>query len=133
MQKLYSDDYKTIVWLNNNVSGQPNILEAVGDSYTDYERISMATGLPTIEGWLVHEWLWRGSFDEPGKRQTEVQTIYESKDISQTKELLNKYHIKYLIVGEMERQKYPNLNQEKLTSLGKKVFESSQTAVYELP
>jgi len=62
-----------------------------------------------------------------------VQTIYESKDISQTKELLNKYHIKYLIVGEMERQKYPNLNQEKLTSLGKKVFESSQTAVYELP
>ncbi len=133
MQRLYPDDYKTIVWLNNNVSGQPNILEAVGDSYTDYERISMATGLPTIEGWLVHEWLWRGSFDEPGKRQTEVQTIYESKDISQTKELLNKYHIKYLIVGEMERQKYPNLNQEKLTSLGKKVFESSQTAVYELP
>lgn len=132
MQRLYPDDYQATVWLNKNVFGQPNILEAVGDSYTDYERISMATGLPTIEGWLVHEWLWRGSYDEPGKRSSEVQTIYEAKDINQTKELLEKYHIKYLIVGEMERQKYPNIDENKLKRLGTKVFESQKTAIYEL-
>lgn len=133
MQRLYPDDYQAIVWLNKNVPGQPNVLEAVGDSYTDYERISMATGLPTIEGWLVHEWLWRGSYDEPGKRSTEVQTIYEAKDINETRELLKKYHIKYLVIGEMERQKYPNINENNLKKLGTKVFESGSTAIYELP
>lgn len=132
MQRLYPDDYRAIAWLNKNVPGQPNVLEAVGDSYTDYERISMATGLPTIEGWLVHEWLWRGSYDEPGKRSTEVQTIYEAKDINQTKELLKKYHIKYLVVGEMERQKYPNIDENNLKKLGTKVFESGSTVIYEL-
>jgi len=140
IQRLYPDDYRAIIWLNKqslilrnkNVSDQPHILEAVGDSYTDYERISMATGLPTIEGWLVHEWLWRGSFDEPGKRSSEVQTIYEASDVNQTKQLLKKYRVKYLLIGEMERQKYPNINEEKLKKLGKKVFESGKTTIYEL-
>ena len=132
LQTLYPDDYQTVRWLNNNVSGQPNILEAVGDSYTDYERISMATGLPTIEGWLVHEWLWRGSFDEPGKRATEVQTIYEGKDRQQTLALLQKYQIKYVIIGEMEKQKYPQLNETQFSEIGKVVFRSKTTSVYQL-
>jgi YYY domain-containing protein len=132
LNKFYPDDYGAILWLNNNVSGQPVVLEAVGDSYTDYERISMATGLPTIQGWLVHEWLWRGSFDEPGKRSSEVQTIYESKDLALTKELLNKYQVKYLVLGQMEKTKYPNLNEEKFTSLGKIVFQKGNTIIYKL-
>lgn len=132
LQRLYLDDYSAVLWLNENIKRQPVVLEAVGDSYTDYERISMATGLPTIEGWLVHEWLWRGGYDEPGKRATEVQTIYESGNVVQTKELLGKYEVKYLIIGEMERQKYPNINEEKLESLGEKVYESGKTKILKL-
>ncbi len=132
LDRLYPDDYKLITWLNEKIVGQPVVLEAVGDSYTDYERISMATGLPTIEGWLVHEWLWRGSYDEPGKRSSEVQTIYESKDVSQTTELLKTYNVKYIVVGEMEKTKYPNLNEGKIKQIGKKVFESNKTALYEI-
>ena len=132
LDRMYPDDYKLILWLNKNVNNQPVVLEAVGDSYTDYERISMATGLPTIEGWLVHEWLWRGSYDEPGKRAGEVQTIYESEDINLTESLLKQYQVKYLVVGEMERQKYPKINEEKIKSLGKEVFKSGKTILYEL-
>ena len=132
LQTAYPDDYQAVLWLNKNIKGQPVVLEAVGDSYTDYERISMATGLPTIEGWLVHEWLWRGGFDEPGERSSEVQTIYESKDSYQTKILLQKYKVKYLILGQMETEKYPNLYTKKFDSLGKKVFESGQTVIFEL-
>ncbi|MCL5090981.1 MAG: DUF2298 domain-containing protein, partial [Patescibacteria group bacterium] len=131
IKKLYPDDYQTILWLNR-LPGQPKILEAAGDSYTDFERFSMATGLPTIEGWLVHEWLWRGSYDEPGKRNTEVQTIYETKDAQTAQEILKKYQIKYVIIGEMERQKYPNFHSSKFSQIGKKVFESGKTAVFEL-
>ncbi|MEK9169613.1 MAG: DUF2298 domain-containing protein, partial [Patescibacteria group bacterium] len=62
------EDYEIIDYLNKNEKEQPIILEAQGDSYTDYERISAFTGLPTVAGWWVHEWLWRGSSDVVGKR-----------------------------------------------------------------
>jgi YYY domain-containing protein len=132
LAKLYPDDYAAILWLNKNIIGQPIVLEAVGDSYTDYERISMATGLPTIEGWLVHEWLWRGSYDEPGKRNGEVQQIYETNDLNLAKDLLNKYHVRYVVVGEMERKKYTNLSETKFDSLGKIVFQQTTTKIYQL-
>jgi len=132
LQRLYPDDYQAVLWLNRNASGQPVILEAVGDSYTDYERISMATGLPTIEGWLVHEWLWRGSFDEPGKRASEVQQIYETSDFQIAKQLLLKYSVRYVIVGKMEKDKYPNLNEEKFNQLGKMVFQQGSTKIYQV-
>jgi len=101
------------------------ILEAQGDSYTDYERISAFTGLPTVAGWWVHQWLWRGSADVVGKRIPDIIEIYEGKDLEKTKNLLKKYHIKYIIVSQLERQKYPNLNEEKFSILGEKIFESS--------
>jgi YYY domain-containing protein len=131
LERAYPDNYQAILWLQKNVVGQPVILEAVGDSYTDYNQISMATGLPTVEGWLVHEWLWRGSFDEPGKRAGEIQTIYEG-DSPAAKPLLEKYQVKYIIVGNLERQKYQKLNETKLSSLGKIVFESGSTRVFEV-
>ena len=62
LKTLYPDDYLAINWLNQNIKGQPVILEAQGDSYTDYARISANTGLPTVLGWTVHEWLWRGTY-----------------------------------------------------------------------
>ncbi len=132
IQKLYPDDYRAILWLNKNVSGQPVVLEAVGDSYTDYERISMATGLPTIEGWLVHEWLWRGSYDEPGKRAGEVQQIYEEKDALTAKILLAKYSVRFIVVGKMEKDKYPNLEENKFSQIGKIVFQEGTTKIYQI-
>lgn len=132
LQKLYPDDYQAILWLNKNVKGQPVVLEAVGDSYTDYERISMATGFPTIEGWLVHEWLWRGSYDQPGKRASEVQQIYETNDPNTAKNILSKYQVKYVIVGTMEKNKYPNLNEDKFQKIGKVVFHHNTTKIYQI-
>lgn len=132
LQRLYPSDYQAVVWLKQNVKDQPVVLEATGDSYTDYNRISMATGLPTIQGWLVHEWLWRGSYNEPGQRAEEVRVIYESKDLEETKSLLQKYQVKYVVIGRMEKNKYPNLWEKKFSVLGEKVFESPQTTIYRL-
>jgi len=131
LERLYPDNHQAILWLKQNVSGQPVILEAAGDSYTDYNQISMATGLPTVEGWLVHEWLWRGSFDEPGKRASEVQQIYEG-DSTTAKNLLKKYQVQYLIVSQLEWEKYPSLNETKFASLGQLVFSSGSTKVFKI-
>ncbi|MGB9911679.1 MAG: DUF2298 domain-containing protein [Microgenomates group bacterium] len=132
LRRNYSDDYQAILWLKKNIHGQPVIVEAVGESYTDFARVSVNTGLPTILGWRVHEWLWRGSFDEPGKRTGEVQEIYESRDLRRTKMLLDKYNAEYVFIGTLERQQYPNLNEEKFENLGKLVFVSGNTKIYKI-
>jgi YYY domain-containing protein len=121
----YPEDKEIIDWLNNNVNNQPVILEAQGDSYTDYERISSLTGLPTVAGWWVHEWLWRGSPDFIGKRIPETTALYESRDLNLTKELIRKYNIRFIIVSTLEKQKYQNLNEEKFKKIGRLVFQSS--------
>ena len=128
----YPADYQAILWINNNISGQPVILEAQGDSYTDYARVSSNTGLPTVIGWPVHEWLWRGSFDEAGKRSTDVAAIYESADLGDTKRLLEKYNVSYIFIGTLERQKYKKLNEAKFDSLGKLIFQSGSTKIFQL-
>lgn len=132
LHDLYPNDLELINWFNTNVSGQPVILEAQGDSYTDYARISANTGLPTVIGWPVHEWLWRGSYDEAGKRSSEVTQVYESPDLKLTANILSKYKVAYLVLGDLERKKYLNLKEDKFASLGKVVFETGQTKLYKL-
>jgi hypothetical protein len=125
------DDYEAIKWLNSNIKGQPVILEAQGDSYTDYERISANTGLPTVLGWYVHEWLWRG-VDVPAARSTDVKTLYESSNLTTTINLINKYHISYVLIGKKEKEKYPNLNENKFKNLAMLVFQRGSTTIYKI-
>jgi len=130
----YPDNLAAINWLNKNVSKQLHIVEAVGDSYTTFNQVSMATGLPTIEGWVVHEWLWRGGYDAPAARQAEVETIYTSENPEEVKSILEKYQIKYIFVGAKEYEKYPGLDPKRFNLVGASiVFESGQTKIYQLP
>ncbi|MBI4037213.1 hypothetical protein HY385_02215 [Candidatus Daviesbacteria bacterium] len=132
LAQTYPADHQAIVWIKNNIKGQPIILEAAGDSYTDFARISANTGLPTVIGWPVHEWLWRGSYDEVGKRSGDVAQIYENPDLALTQSLIEKYNIAYVFIGILERQKYPKLNETKFQTLGKLVFSQGSTAIYQI-
>ena len=133
LKDLYPDNYKAILWINKNISNQPVMLEAVGDSYTTFNQVSSATGLPTVQGWVVHEWLWRGGYDAPAARQTDVEKIYLSKDLEETQTLLSQYQVKYIFVGDKEYEKYPQLNPQKFKDIGAKiVFQSGKTAIYQL-
>lgn len=133
LKDLYPDNYQAILWINKNIIGQPVMLEAVGDSYTTFNQVSSATGLPTIQGWVVHEWLWRGGYDAPAARQTDVEKIYTSKDIEETKNLINKYQVKYIFVGDKEYEKYSEINSEKFKDIGAQiVFQSGKTFIYQL-
>lgn len=132
LNNLYPDDFEAITWLNKNIIGQPVILEAQGDSYTDFARVSSNTGLPTVLGWTVHEWLWRGSYDIPAPRIDEIKTIYETENIQVAKNLLKKHKVSYVFIGTLERQNYPNLNEEKFDRLGKAIFIKGNTKIYEI-
>lgn len=142
MEKEYPDNFAAIQWLQTQIGSptslklrgatMPSIVEASGDSYTDYNHISAFTGLPTITGWAVHEWLWRGSYDIVSPRQEEVRIIYESTDIQEVRLIIEKYHVRYIIVGKQEREKYANLQEEKFLQLGQVAFQSGETTVYSL-
>ncbi|HLD25090.1 MAG TPA: DUF2298 domain-containing protein [Patescibacteria group bacterium] len=154
LAREYPDDWRTIEWLKSQVKSEkwkvesgiaepssdstlyaPDftlsvLVEADGDSYTDYNHFSAFTGMPTIVGWAVHEWLWRGGYDVVSPRREEVRQIYESADLGQTQQILDKYHVRYIVVGALERQKFTNLDEEKILELGRPVFTSGLTVIY---
>jgi len=125
-------DYEAILWIQKNITGQPVILEAQGDSYTDYARISSNTGIPTVLGWTVHEWLWRGTYDIPAPRIEEIRQLYELADEKATLKLLQKHSVQYVYIGDLEREKYPNLVEKKFKKLGKVVYKNSSVTIYKI-
>ena len=127
----FPEDVNGIRWLKENISDAPVVLEANGDSYSEYERVSAMTGLPTIMGWYVHEWLWRGDLADLNAKIEEIKEIYTSTDETRVKELLDEYNVSYIFVGSCERNKYgADLNNDLLKSLGEVVFQDSEYPTY---
>lgn len=121
------EDYLAIKWLNDNVSGSPVVLEANGESYSDYQRVSVITGLPTLLGWRTHEWLWKSRTDILNERAADIQTIYTSENLNEVKDLVDRYDISYIYLGKLEYRKFNDMNLELLQSLGSTVYESIDT------
>ena len=127
----FPEDVNGIRWLKENISDAPVVLEANGDSYSEYERVSAMTGFPTIMGWYVHEWLWRGDLADLNAKIEEIKEIYTSTDETRVKELLDEYNVSYIFVGSCERNKYgADLNNDLLKGLGEVVFQDSEYPTY---
>ena len=89
------------------------------------------TGLPTVLGWYVHEWLWRDDTADLNEKSADIEEIYTSTDEEQVKELLDEYDVSYIFVGSKEREKYGEaLNEEVLKSLGEVVFQDEVYSTY---
>lgn len=134
VQRYYPDDYAAIEWLRANAPHNSVILEAAGNQYSFDDRVSVATGFPTVLGWGGHELQWRGNSDVSGPRETDVQQIYNSRNVDETRTLLEKYNIDYVIVGAIEREKY-KLNSsliDKFGKLGQMVFEQGSMRIYQV-
>ena len=126
----YAEDVGAIRWLKENIEGSPVVLEANGDSYSEYERVSAMTGLPTVMGWYVHEWLWRNDVADLNAKADEIETIYTSTNAAEVQMLVEKYDISYIFVGSCEREKYADLNNEVLQSLGEIVYQDPDYETY---
>lgn len=129
MLSINPSDFKAANWLQKNTSHNAIILEADGDSYTDYARISMMSGHPTVLGWYVHEWLWRGGNRTVQNRKKDIQNIYETTNSIYAAQLLRKYNVSYIVVGMLEEKRYPRISRLMLMKLGKTVFESEHTVI----
>ncbi|OGD74993.1 hypothetical protein A3A84_02790 [Candidatus Collierbacteria bacterium RIFCSPLOWO2_01_FULL_50_23] len=118
VKERFPSDLALIKFLEEHRNGK-NMVEAVGDSYSELDFISAFSGVPTVVGWRVHEWLWRGGYDLVGQRDEEVRKFYEEGDNTEAKEWLLKYNVGWIVVTSREREKYKQLNEKKIMSLGR--------------
>ena len=135
--QYYPDDWAAIQWLQENVDGVEVILEGTKGAYWvdgPSSRISMATGLPTVIGWVNHEGQWRGKyFEQISHREQDIRSIYETSDWNLAKSLLEKYTVRYVIVGSFERQEYSNLSEHKFEKNTAPIFKQGDIVIYEIP
>jgi uncharacterized membrane protein len=99
-----------IQWLLNHSRPGEGLVEAVGPDYSEFGRVSAATGVSTILGWIGHERQWRGPNWDPSSRLNDVQSIYHSSSDEELLMLLKKYDIQYVVLGARERSTYPDQN-----------------------
>nr|BBH95551.1 hypothetical protein KTA_37500 [Thermogemmatispora argillosa] len=132
-------DYAAIRWLNAHVSGDPVIVEAVGPDYSDYARVSAFTGLPTIMGWVGHEYQWRVNWlnnlayaADFNRRATDVATIYTSSQAAAVRSLLALYHVSYIYVGPLELAKYQTINLSRFSSFLRIVYSAEGVTIYKV-
>lgn len=131
LYKQYPDDYELIRFMKQSVKQPGAIVEAVGESYTTFGRVSVFTGMPTILGWRVHEWLWRGSFDGPAKRTEEVRTIYERPQSAEATNILRNYGVGYIVLGDKEREAY-TVNEKGVEKLGEVIFRQGNSRLVKI-
>lgn len=126
-------DYQAVSWINENIEGQPVIIEAVGDAYTYFARVSTTTGLKTIMGWPTHEWQWRGESTTPFARKTEVEQFYNATSVEEMYRIINLYDVEYIYVGSKEFEVYPNLNEQLIMQIADVVYSNDyNTRIYKV-
>jgi len=126
-------EYEATQWLNDNVKGTPVILEAYGDVFSDYGRISSRTGLPTLLSWTDHQLDWRGpqaAFDE---RRTAMEQAYTTTSPGEAQAILEKYDVSYVYVGALERTQYGEPGTAKFSSFMDVAFRNSEVTIYRMP
>lgn len=98
------DDAAAAKWLAQAPFGV--VAEAVGGSYSYAARISTFSGQPTVLGWEYHEVQWRGNSEKTTPRQNDMTTLYCSHDWNSAQEIIQKYGIRYIVIGSFEYNTY---------------------------
>ncbi|RUA19847.1 MAG: hypothetical protein DSY79_12600 [Chloroflexi bacterium] len=125
-------DQEAIEWVQDNVKGSPVILEAHLSQYRWGARFANYTGLPTVIGWPWHQIQQRTAYSYAiTDRAQDVREMYETTNEKRALDLLRRYQVKYVVVGDLERITYPGKGLNKFETLGRKVFENQGTAIYE--
>lgn len=124
LEESKPEEYKAIKWLENRTG---IVLEAPGSAYSYSSRVSTFTGLPTVIGWQTHEIMWGRSWDAVNERIKDVDSIY----LNASKDLVDKYGIKYIFVGEVERKRYGNLKLDRCDWL-REVYRDGNVVIYEV-
>jgi YYY domain-containing protein len=99
-------DLEAIEWLRKNAPPGSVLMEASGDPYSEFARISSHTGIPNVLGWANHEGLWRSNEAEVQNRLNQIRTFYTTPDPSVAEQIVRRYGVTHVVVGDLERTAY---------------------------
>ena len=128
LEKSNPDEYEAIRILD--LANYGVVSEAVGGSYTNFGRVSKITGLPTVLGWPGHEVQWRGGSEEIGSREFDIKELYSTNNWISAKSTLDKYNIRYVYIGDLERTTY-QVSEEKFKINLSIYYENQSVVIYE--
>jgi uncharacterized membrane protein len=125
------DEYAAIQFLEKAAPG--TVVAAVGGSYQDsFEWPATYTGKPIVLGWGGHESQWRGGETEKGTRDEDIKTLYSTHDWVKAQAILNQYGIRYVYIGQQERQSY-GVYDDKFAKNLSQIFSQGQVTIYVVP
>ncbi|MCB8981079.1 MAG: glycosyltransferase family 39 protein [Ardenticatenaceae bacterium] len=136
-----SFDYEALKWMQQNIEGSPVIAEGYSDNYyrSATNRVSMYTGLPGIIGWSGHQRQQRAIL--PGQfidqRIRDVATLFNTTSIVEAQNILARYDVSYVYVGQLEWVLYSpdGLNKfNQMTEMGllEEVYRNAGTSIYKV-
>jgi YYY domain-containing protein len=84
------------------------MIEAVGGAYSEYARLSSASGVPAYLGWANHESVWRGNeiHAETERRAELVSHLYSSRDPKEVRRLVEEAGAHLVAIGSLEHENY---------------------------
>jgi uncharacterized membrane protein len=148
------DEYALTRWVEDNTAPNATLIEASGRQwgsndkgqamivdanvdYSDAGRIASRTGRSTLIGWYFHEIQWRGDsaaiHDEFDQRQAAIDSVYTQKDPATVLKAMNDSGAQYVVVGQLELQKYPAQFMPPFDQFLDTVFKSGDLRVYRMP
>ncbi len=81
-------------------------------------------------GWAGHELQWRGPTLEPTIREPDIEKLYTSPVWHETRTLLDKYGIEYVVVGPLELSTYGQSVFVKFDRALETVFQADGVKIY---
>jgi uncharacterized membrane protein len=130
---LAPDERAAVRWLsdqNGSSAGRVVIAEAVGDEYVQPVRMSTYSGAATVLGWAGHELQWRGPLPEFSTRQNDLAALYRDAPIEAIRPVLDRYGIRYVVVGELERKSYGEGVTSRFDNVLPVAFRAGSTVIY---
>ncbi|MDD5466407.1 MAG: DUF2298 domain-containing protein [Anaerolineales bacterium] len=134
-----NQDYQAICWMQENVLGSPVIVEAnIRNLYRWGSRFSIYTGLPGVVGWEWHQQQQRALVPSNwvSDRITEIDLFYLTEDVQLATDFLRKYNVRYIILGQQERGRYPGPGLNKFAAangiLWQDVYHDRDTVIFEV-
>jgi YYY domain-containing protein len=136
-QLTLSEDYRAILWMQENVTGTPVIVEAQVVEYHWGSRFSIYTGLPAVLGWNWHQRQQRTGHDgDVWLRDGQIEEFYTTTNVNIANNFLAQYGVRYIIVGQLERAYHNGPGLEKFETYDgmfwREVYRDGETVIYEV-
>jgi uncharacterized membrane protein len=83
-----------------------------------------------VLGWPGHELQWRGGVEEIGSRESDIRELYSTDNWITAKNILDKYNLRYIFIGEIEKNTY-QISEDKFIFNLPVIFNNASVVIYE--